>query len=680
MRKSRVLCCAAVLAALMPACLVRAQFQPPTPEELQMTSDPKAPGADAVYLYLEENDDDSQHFMTVYARIKVLTDKGKEMATVELPYLKEYMKVQDIQGRTIHPDGTIVSLTGKPDDLLSEKVGEEQIKRKVFTLPSVEVGSILEYRFSISYSFFIPPTWIIQQPHFVHKAHYVFTPLSSLMPGHVTESFTNLAGLQDSHGRIVVGITYRPHLPPGTTVKIGMTSFTLDMTDIPALPDEEWMPPLRSLRYMVDFYYDYSRNQKQFWEADGKLWSDDVNKFADPSKAIHNAVAGIIAAGDSDLDKAKKLYDAVQGLDNTDYTREKTHSEMKELKIKDARRAEDIWSQKSGSSEEIALLYLAMLRAAGFNAIAVKVVDRDRGIFDPDFLTLDQLDSTLVAVNVGGKEMVLDPGEKMCPFGTVSWRHSGVKGISQSDKGIAFSTTPELGYNDTIVDRTADLTLDAHGAVTGYIQIIMTGQEALYWRQESLKNDESELKKQFDEALETLVPEGIDAHIDHFLGLDKPGQNLMAMVKVNGTLGAATAKRLLLPGAFFSTRSGEPFVKEDTRQEPVDMHYAERVNEDVIYHLPTGMTLEGAPQDVTVPWQGHAVFIMKSKNDAGQIEVQSTLARAFSQAPPNEYQDLRGFYQKVSAADQAQVVLKIAPETSAAPATPTAPGSTGKGN
>lgn len=110
------------------------------------------------------------------------------------------------------------------------------------------------------------------------------------------------------------------------------------------------------------------------------------------------------------------------------------------------------------------------------------------------------------------------------------------------------------------------------------------------------------------------------------------------------------------------------------------MHYAERVNEDVIYHLPTGMTLEGAPQDVTVPWQGHAVFIMKSKNDAGQIEVQSTLARAFSQAPPNEYQDLRGFYQKVSAADQAQVVLKIAPETSAAPATPTAPGSTGKGN
>ena len=29
---------------------VLAQFQPPTPEELKMTSDPKAPGAAAVYL------------------------------------------------------------------------------------------------------------------------------------------------------------------------------------------------------------------------------------------------------------------------------------------------------------------------------------------------------------------------------------------------------------------------------------------------------------------------------------------------------------------------------------------------------------------------------------------------------------------------------------------------------
>jgi hypothetical protein len=110
------------------------------------------------------------------------------------------------------------------------------------------------------------------------------------------------------------------------------------------------------------------------------------------------------------------------------------------------------------------------------------------------------------------------------------------------------------------------------------------------------------------------------------------------------------------------------------------MHFAERITDDVTYHLPAGMTVEGAPQDASVPWQGHAVFILKSKADAGQIEVVNTLARAFSEAKPEEYQDLRGFYQQVAAAEQAQLVLKIAPAASAAPAAPATSTPAGKGN
>ena len=34
-----------------------AQFQPPTSDELKMTADPKAPGAEAVYLNVSEVDD-----------------------------------------------------------------------------------------------------------------------------------------------------------------------------------------------------------------------------------------------------------------------------------------------------------------------------------------------------------------------------------------------------------------------------------------------------------------------------------------------------------------------------------------------------------------------------------------------------------------------------------------------
>src|SRR5580700_1727147 len=87
------------LAAVSPA-LVCAQFQQPTDEELKMTSDPKAPGADAVYFNVEEIANDPMHYQSYSARIKVLTEKGKELATVSLPYLKGRWEISDIEGRT----------------------------------------------------------------------------------------------------------------------------------------------------------------------------------------------------------------------------------------------------------------------------------------------------------------------------------------------------------------------------------------------------------------------------------------------------------------------------------------------------------------------------------------------------------------------------------------------------
>ena len=157
-----------------------------------------------------------------------------------------------------------------------------------------------------------------------------------------------------------------------------------------------------------------------------------------------------------------------------------------------------------------------------------------------------------------------------------------------------------------------------------------------------------------------MMPEGVEAHVDHFLGLDDSNSLLMAVVKVTGTLGTATSKRVILPGFFFETREPEPFVNEETRLEPVDMHYPEQVTEQLTYDLPAGATVEGAPEDTRVSWEGHAVYIVKSKSEPGQLTVARVLARAFDVAKPSDYQDLRGFYQKVAAADQGQLVLTVA--------------------
>jgi hypothetical protein len=655
-----------LLTASSPA-LCFAQFQTPTSEELKMTADPKAPGASAVFLNVEEIANDPIHYQSFYARIKVLTEKGKDLATVEIPYMKGTYQITDIKGRTIHSDGTIVPLAGKPEDLLISKTvnkdGETtQFSRRVFTLPSVEVGSILEYFYEVRYDekHFSSPTWEIQRPYFVHKAHYFFTPFKGFLAG--MQNATSMY-LEDEHERVLNTLIWTPKLPAGVgPLKADASGhYNLEVTDVPPIPVEEWMPPIQSFLYKVNFYYKSSGSAAEFWADDGKLWSKDVDHFAETSKTIREAVSGLIAPADSELDKAKKLYKAVQALENTDYSRKKSESELKQLKLKNVKHAEDIWNQKTGSSEEIALLYLAMLRAAGLPAFAMKVVDRQEGTFDINYLSLRQLDDTIVILSSGGKEIYLDPGEKMCPFQTVSWRHSGAGGIRQTAGGREPNVSPIQPYPDNKILRIGDVTLDSKGAVTGSFRFVMNGQEALYWRQRALTSDLDEVKKQFDRWIESIFPSGVEAHVESFSALDDTDKNLIAFVKAQGVLGSATSKRLLLPGFFFETRGGHPFVAQEKRQEFVDMHFGEVETDQVTYHLPAGLNVESAPQDGKVTWPEHAMLGSKTVPAPGQVTIARSLSRAFTFLKPEEYQDLRGFYQKVAASDQQQLVLSTTP-------------------
>jgi hypothetical protein len=629
-----------LLLAIASPALVFAQFQPPTDEELKMTADPKAPGAAAVFLSMSETTDASFKYTTYSARIKVLQEKGKELATVELPYLTGDFKIKSIKARTIHSDGTEIPFVGIPGDLLVVKTHDDQIKQKVFTLPDVEVGSILEYSYDVVFEYSHPPPfWEIQQPYFVHKAHYSYQ-LGSDSPW----------------------LFWSGNLPPGVKMSAGLGgSFILDVTDVPPLPNEEWMPPLNNREYQVRFYFRAVDDARQFWLEGTRDWSIDLNHYAEPSGVLKQAASQLVAFGDSDLDKAKKLYKAVQALDNTDFSRTKSKAERKQLKFHNVKHAQDTWTQKSGSSDEIALLYLALARAAGLSADAMMVVNRDKAEFDPGYLSLNQFTDLIVVLTIDGNEITLDPGQKMCPFQTLHWKHAGTVGIRQSAKIRGTTNSPAQTYADNKLNRIADISLDLNGAATGDLRFIITGQDALYWRQLALENDESEVKKQFDHWLEPMTPQGIEANVDHFTGLDNPDVNLVAVIKMHGDLGTTTSKRLMLPGNFFEARGSHPFVDQQKRLEPVDMHFAAIVNDKVVYHLPAGFSLEGTPQDSKISWEGHAVYGAKAIPAQGQITVARSLARAFTTATPEEYNDLHDFYQKIAVADQQQLVLTKSP-------------------
>jgi hypothetical protein len=644
-----------LLSVLAAPAILRAQFTQPTDEELKMTADPKAPGAAAVYLYREETTDDALHFHSYYERIKVLTEMGKEQATIRIPYPRGDFKVTDIKGRTIHADGTIIPLTTKPTDLMDFKTKSLQINQMVFTLPSVEIGSILEYRLQIRYddNLVSSPTWEIQQPFYVHKAHYFFNPTSGY------------GGLTNTRGQSLTRLMWTvTGVRVNQVIQDSRGRFSVDLTDIPPTPRDDWMPPLNTIKWRVEFYYTYASSGADFWNSEGKRWAKDADHFTNPSGALKSAVSQIVAPTDTDEQKARKIYAAVMKLDNTRFARKKSEAERKAEKLKAIKDAEDVWKQQSGSDDEIALLYVALARAAGLKVWPMQVVDRGRAIFDATYLSANQLDDYIAIVELGGKDVYLDPGQKVCPFGSLHWSHSLASGFRLSEKGAVLQTTPPQTFKDAVVQRAADVDVDEQGAAKGSVRFIMTGPDALHWRQLALENDEDEVKKQFNESIQDDFPDGVQADFDHFLGLDDPSVNLIGVVKVSGNLGTQTGKRFFLPGFFFESRGKHPFVGQEKRETPVDVHFAKRESDDVTYHLPSGFTVESAPKIDGATWPDHAALKYGSEAKGNSVRVLRNLVYNFTLLDPKEYEGLHDFYQKVAAADQQQLVLTRTPAAS----------------
>jgi hypothetical protein len=287
----------------------------------------------------------------------------------------------------------------------------------------------------------------------------------------------------------------------------------------------------------------------------------------------------------------------------------------------------------------------------------MSVVNRSRALFDEGFMNFAQMDDFIAVGRLDGKEVFLDPGQKMCPFGSLHWKHTLARGFRLTDKTATLVNTPSPSYKASSTTRIADLTMDPSGGMQGTVRLVMRGQDALYWRQIAQENDEDEVKKRFNEWMKGYLPEGVQGEFSHFLGLADYESNLIANVHVSGNLGTVTGKHLFVPGLFFEAKSKHPFVAQDKRAIPVDVHYARSEQDDVTYRLPAGYSLDLNGKPDKIAWPDHAELAITTEAGPGTVHVVRDLLYNYTILNPNEYGSLHDFYQKVAAADQQQITL-----------------------
>ena len=291
----------------------------------------------------------------------------------------------------------------------------------------------------------------------------------------------------------------------------------------------------------------------------------------------------------------------------------------------------------------------------------MRVTDRDEDVFSVNRTDWDQLDDTIAIMNLGGKEMYFDPGDPFCEFGKLHWTHAWTAGVRQLDNHVTgIAPTPATTADDNQTRRDADLRMDANGQVQGTIRISMTGNVALRWRQQALLSDVEQVKKDFLSGLQADVPAGVTLKMQGFTGLTDYAVPLVATLQASGTPGTRTGRRLFLPASFFEAGVKARFATA-TRTNLVYLHYAYTIQDHVTLTLPPGSSAEIVPKDAALSFPTHAAFTANyrlSGNACQYDRLERVNSILYSL---REYPDLRDFFQKMSAQDQAQLVLQITP-------------------
>jgi transglutaminase-like putative cysteine protease len=625
--------------------LAWSDFPPLNPQELKIDSLPGQPGASAFVLYHEEIDDDKAHYHQTYYRIKVLTEAGRERANVELPYNNRSTNITDIHGRTIHADGAIIPFEGKPFEKVVFNTKELKYKVKAFTMPDVQVGSIIEYRYTLRYDDdkLLSPRWTLSSDLYQKDVYYSFTPYDR--------------EVMLSHGRIGRGYSWT-WLTPHNEQPVQWPNGRIDIKikDVPAFDEDEYLPPGDTLKYFVHFYYSTARNVSQYWQEEGKYWSKEVDHFASKSDTISAELGKIVAPTDTLEQKVRKIYAYVSKLENTTYLPVRTAEERLATGLKENKEASDVLRNKSGSRDDITRLFIAMVRQAGVPAQAHIVTARDTSYFMPQLMDFDQLDNEVAVVQIDGKDVYLDPGTRFCPYGVLYWKYSAAKGLRQVEgKGAQISDTEISTYKENQTQRRLDVKISSEGVAEGALTVVYFGQESISHRLAALKTDAAGRTKDLEDEVKDWLPSNseVSVAVQPDWDSDKP---FAVKFKVSVPMLSSAGKRVLMPAHLLAFNQHDVLPHAE-RKYPVYFNYPYTYVDEIHINLPESLKVENLPAPTQVKLN-YALYASQYQQSGRQLMSERQLLMGGNVFPVEMYKELKGFFQQVHTADQQQILLK----------------------
>jgi Domain of Unknown Function with PDB structure (DUF3857)/Transglutaminase-like superfamily len=627
---------------------------PIPPADLALKDNPAQPGAHAMILYRESSVNEKYAstqgaFVSEYVRVKIFTQEGTSEGNVEIQFRKESEEIIDLRARTIHSDGSMANFEGKPFEKIIEKRSGEKYLAKTFTLPDVQPGCIIEYRYKRLYKprFLFDESWVLSSYLYTREGHFSILPYQS-----------NYENFPLYFRRFGVSAKAIPERQPDGT-------YALTVHDIQGIEDEAYMPPLKTIQARVEFYHleegaPANETQDHFWARTEKKWNDELEHFINNKKVLDQELSKIVSPGDSPEAKLRKIYARVQQIRNLNMETRRTEKEEKQENLKKSSNVEDMLHHGYGNGWEMNALFVGLARAAGFDSAEVFVASRNLNFFFPQMQEARELDASIVWARAGAQEYFLDPASVSFPFGILPWYETSTNGIRLGKKPNDFVSVPISASADATIVRNVELSIDEDGLATGKLDVDFTGQKAALRRQENRLQDETGRKKTLEGEIKDWLPAGSTfelVKIDNWDKTDMP-LHIEGTVKLSA-FGSPAGRRILIPATVFLAPQTKAF-QTAVRHNAVYFVYPNEEIDDVKFQAPAGYKIETIPP-ATVTKPGAVVsYEISASQQASEAEVKRRLVINGLMFPVEYYTSLRSFFNTVKSNDEEQIVLQNA--------------------
>ncbi|WP_276482945.1 DUF3857 domain-containing protein [Paraflavitalea pollutisoli] len=336
-----------------------------------------------------------------HIRIKILKDKGLKAADIRIPYFS-YRNDESIKGLTaqtynLDAGGNVVA-TKVDKKLIYEKALNKYNSEQVFTFPDVKAGSIIEYKYT--HSNLGLASWYFQRSIPVKYSRYRVD-----LPEEIEFTCNALA---------VLPVEQKTENKGRRTVK------TMSMTNVPALRDEpfitcedDYLQRIETKLIAVNNPGMPRRSLLLNWPQVIKALAEDENFGVQMKRDIPRT---------TELDSMlKKQPDPYQRMSTVhQYVRKNMEwNNIRGIGAFDGVRA--AWKDKKGTSGEINLILVNLLKDAGLKASPLLVSTRDNGRVNTSFASSRVFNKVVAHVTIGEQVYVLDATEKYTPSNLIPY-------------------------------------------------------------------------------------------------------------------------------------------------------------------------------------------------------------------------------------------------------------------